>query len=222
VIKDFSDSSHQPLTWKQHLENERQEELRQQEEAARPLREAEAALNQTHKKLFELEKGEIEAGRPDPAWTWPQSADGLNMSVDAAREFAKRESEAFVAANPGYYPCKKNFATIVNYLCVQGVAIPTRDCFAQAAERLQHFGLLEERPAEPKPESAPVVEPQTEPQAQQEDLVDGFDPVTGEPRRFNRAEIWKMSSSDLKKAFKMWTHQDGTDRRAKFTRGRYV
>jgi hypothetical protein len=178
-------------------------------------------LNETHRKLYELEKAEIETGRPDQAWAWPQSAVGLNMSVGAAREFAKREGEAFVAANPSYFPSKKNFETIVNYLSAQGVVIPTRDCFAQAVERLQHFGLLEERPA-PSPEPTPVAQAQPieETEAPPSDLVDGWDIETGQPRKYSEREINRMSSDEFKKAFKMWVTRD-EDRRPKFNRSRY-
>jgi hypothetical protein len=204
------------------LDEERAEEQRKRDEAERPIREAEAKLSETHRKLYQFEKAEVEAGRPDPGWELPTSAAGLSMSVEEAKQFAQSEGEVFVAEHPEYYASKNNFDAVVRYLSIQGVVIPTRDCFAQAVERLRRFGLLEARPT-PAPQLEPVESPEpvelTE--APSSDLVDGFDIQTGEPRRYSQKEIWKMSSADLKIAFRMWTDSDGTDRRAKFNRSRY-
>jgi hypothetical protein len=203
VITDYTNPRHKPLSWKQHLENERIEEERKRDEAERPIREAEAVLNKTHRKLFELEKGEVESGREDPAWRLPQSADGLNMSIDAATEFAQREGEAYIEANPDYYPCKKNFEAVTAYLSAQGVVIPTQDCFAQAVERLRHFGLLEERPTPaPEPVAPEQVEPDPEEvrQRRREEYrtkIIVTDPRTGES--FTEYQLDRLSADDYKR-----------------------
>ena len=144
------------------------------------------------------------------------------MTVEAAKKFAQAEGAAYTQANPDYYPCKKNFETIVSYLSAQGVIIPTRDCFAQAVTRLRHFNLLEERPV-PAPEPVPVEQPQQiEPTEapSSSDLVEGWDVVTGEPRQYTQRQIHAMSADQFRRAFKMWARADG-DFRPKFTRGFY-
>lgn len=218
MIKDFRDKKHRPITFQDVLEEEAQAERKRQEEAERPVREAETALNSTTRKLYEAEKAEVVAGRSDPGWELPASVAGLSMSLDEARAFNNRESKAFVEEHPEFYRSKRNSDTVQEYLLAQGVGIADRQCFAQAVERLRHFGLLEEKPAEPEPSPIPVSEPQIEPK--QEDLVDGFD-ENGNPIRVTQAALWKMSSAQLKTFYRMWTDRDGTDRRAKFTRSRY-
>jgi hypothetical protein len=204
------------------LEEARAEEERKREQAERPIREAAQKLNENHRKLFDLEKAEVIAGRPDPSWELPASAAGLSMSVDEAKAFVQREAEAYRDEHPEYYPSPKNFDAIKGYLSVQHVAIPNKECFALAVERLTRFGLLEERPT---PAQSLEIEEQHAPnlptEAPSSDLVDGWDIESGEPRKYSEKEIWQMSSSDLKKAFRMWAEKDGIDRRPKFNRSRY-
>src|SRR6185437_5671377 len=154
--KDYSLPEHQPLTWKQHLEKERQEELKRQEEAERPIREAEQRLNETHRKLVQIGRESVVAGKPDPWWETPADAVGKSMSLDRVRDFVREQSTIFRAAHPEYYPCKENLEAIMGYLVAQQIAIPTASCFERAAERLGSLGLLTERPAPPEPQPAPV------------------------------------------------------------------
>lgn len=154
---------------------------------------------------------DVKAGKPDPAWEIPPSAAGLSMSVDAAKSFVRSEADAFVEHTPSYYPCKHNWNRIQNYIETQGIAIPNRDVFNQAFERLSDLGLLEQRPT---PEPTPEPEPQSPEPINDPKLVDGFDPETGEPRKFTQVEIWKMDSTTYRKAFRMWG-----DSRPRFTKG---
>ena len=76
MLKDHNDPRHRPITYAQVLEEEREEERRRKEEQERPIRKAEAALNETHTKLYQLEKAEVEAGRPDPSRTYQKVRPG--------------------------------------------------------------------------------------------------------------------------------------------------
>jgi hypothetical protein len=212
---------HQPTTIKQVLAEEAEERRKKEEEAARPLREAEAQLTGNHRKLFDLEKAEVIAGRPDLGWEIPPSVAGKSMTLDEAREFSSREAEAFVAEHPEFYKSKRNRDTVLDYLLTQGVMIHDRHCYAQAAERLRHFGLLEEQPVlEPQP--APIIEQpsETEPQASSEDLI-GWEESTGQQRVFTKREIDLMSSEQFRRIFKLCASRDG-DRRPRFNRSRYL
>jgi hypothetical protein len=160
------------------------------------------------------------AGKPDKSWQIPADADGLNMPADQVSQFTKEQAAQFVRENPGYHKSAANVAAIQNYLVAQGLNIPTVECIKQAWLRLKELGLIEEAaPVVPEPES-PVQEPSVE--APDSGLVSGFDLETGAQRQYTQAEIWRMSSSDVKKAFKMWTQPDGTDNRARFNRGAYL
>lgn len=156
---------------------------------------------------------DVRAGKIDPAWKIPESAAGLKMSVDSAKAFVAAEAEAFIeAATPAYYPCAENWDRIRSYIEAQGIAIPNRDVFRQAFERLTSLGLLCPAPT-PEPSQGAVPEQPSDTIAEPE-LVDGFDPMTGQPRKFTQAEIWKMDSVMYRKAFRVWG-----DMRPRFTRG---
>jgi hypothetical protein len=158
------------------------------------------------------------AGKPDPSWKIPASAAGLKMTIEQAREFAKTAAAQFVKENPEYHATMNNFETIVAYLTTNGVVIPTSEVFKLAWLHLRELSLIEElERLVPAKEPETVTQP-SEPLPAEGELVDGYDLETGEPRKYSQAEIWKMSSGDLKKAFRMWTDRDG-DRRPRFTRG---
>jgi hypothetical protein len=197
-------------------------ERKRLEDEQRPIREAELKLTQTHRKLADLAKAEVIAGRPDPDWTLPQSASDLHMSAEEALKFVGLESDRFVRETPDYHRCPENQSAVVKYLLDQHVLIPNADCFRDAWQRLKFLGLISEKP-EPRPEpTAASTEPEPIKQEAppQSELTDGWDIVTGEPRKFTQAEIWKMSSGDLKKAFRMWTSRDG-DRRPLMRKSMY-
>lgn len=206
----------------ERLGSEAEDKTREAEE--RSVREAEAALNENYRKLFEFQKREVLAGRPDPGFEIGENLRNLSMPEPQAQAYAKRQADLFVVENPDYYRTRNNFEAIRDYLLRQGINIPTCEALKQAYERLRLFGLLDERPApeRPAPKTGPVVEqPEiSSSSGSKGELVDGFDLDTGEPRKYSQREIWKMSSADLKRAFRMW-HDGVQDRRPRFTRSRF-
>jgi hypothetical protein len=173
------------------------------------LRGAQATNAALLRKVRMDEAAEVRAGKADPSFQMPESAKGLRMSVAAAKVFARKQAELFVEHNPEYHPSSANVAAITKYLTEQGVVIPNEECLRVAWLRLRELRMIEERPIEPEPEPAPA-EPVPEP----EDLVDGFDIQTGEPRRYSQREVWHMDSTTFRKAFQAFG-----DNRPRFTRG---
>jgi len=154
------------------------------------------------------------AGKPDPGWKIPASGSGQNMSVAEEKTFVREQARLFVENNSEFLPSKENFNNILEYLWTQGVSTPHQEALKAAWLRLRELGLIEERPAvEPEPEPAPVQEPIETPADYE---VSGFDPETGEPRKFTQREIWKMDSNTYRKAFKAWG-----ENKPRFTRGYY-
>ena len=154
---------------------------------------------------------DVLAGKPDPTFKIPASAAGLKMSIDQAKAFANEQGKLFVQHNPEYYPCPANVAAITKYLTEQtDIAIPNEECFRLAWIRLRELGLIEERPALTEPETASQEIPA------ESELLDGFDVVTGEPRKYTQREVWNMDSTTYRKAFRAWG-----ENRPKFTRGYY-
>ena len=154
------------------------------------------------------------AGKPDPGWN-PSIRSGPKMSVADEKTFVREQARLFAENNNSeFLPSKENFNNILEYLWTQGVSTPHQEALKAAWLRLRELGLIEERPAvEPEPEPAPVQEPIETPADYE---VSGFDPETGEPRKFTQREIWKMDSNTYRKAFKAWG-----ENKPRFTRGYY-
>jgi hypothetical protein len=217
MIKDFRNKKHWPITAQQVRDDLAEADRKRKEAEERPIKEAEAQLHANHLKLFELGRTAVLNHEKDPFFELPPSAVGLSLPQSAVNDFVTKEATKFVAENPEYYVCKEDYHAITGYLADQKtVPIPNADVFKAAFERLSRLDLLVQKP-EPKaePEPAPIGEPEKieqEAPPQSEELTDGWDIVTGEPRKYTQGEIWKLSSANLKKAFRMWTTRDG-DRR---------
>jgi hypothetical protein len=203
MLKDYSDPRHQPITMKEIIEEEKAEERRRQEEAERPIREAEETILKTHRKLHELGKQAALKGQPDPGFEIPESTKALRMTVAQAKKFVAAESKRFVEENPEYFRCDENVQTINNYLMAQGVNIPNTEVFKLAWERLRTFGLIKEHPPQPEPPApVPVEEPEpTEPPKQDDGLIEGYDPETGLKKFWTKRQVFLMGSDLYKAAF---------------------
>jgi hypothetical protein len=220
MLKDYSDPRHRPITLKEIRDEEAAEQRRRQEAEEKKVRDAENALTANHRRLLDLNKKEVLAGRPDIDFQMPESVKARRMTVKQALKFNEAESQRFVDETPEYFRSDRNSKTITDYLWNQGVQIPDAEVYKLAFTRCRYLGLLEEKP-EPVAE-APVEQPEVPEPQKQEKLTPGFDLVTGAPRDYTEAEIWKMSSSDLKKAFKMWVGKDGQDYRPRINRSMFI
>jgi hypothetical protein len=220
MIKDFRNKKHWPITAQQVRDDLAEADRKRKEAEERPIKEAEAQLHANHLKLFELGRTAVLNSEQDPFFELPESAVGLSMPHAEVADFVAKEAARFVAENPDFFPCRENHQAMMKYIMDQkkDILIPNADVFKAVFERLSRLDLLVQKPEpkpEPEPEPAPIEEPEKieqEAPPQSEELTDGWDIVTGEPRKYTQAEIWKLSSADLKKAFKMWTTRDG-DRR---------
>jgi hypothetical protein len=220
MLKDYSDPRHRPITAREIRDEEEAEERRLRDAEEQKTRDAENALTDTHRKLFELAKAEVLAGRPDPEFQMPEQIKTRRMTVAKALKFVEAESARFVEETPDYFRCDKNLKTMHDYLFAQGVQIPDAEAYKLAFDRCRYLGLLDEKP-EPAPDPITVEPEPVETSPQTEELTDGFDIETGEPRKYTQREIWKMSSLEYKKAFKLWYGKDGVDRTPTFHRSRY-
>ena len=205
----------QPLTRRAFLQQEAEAARQAEIERQRPLKEAEANLIASHRQLFEFQKAEISAGRPDPEWELPESARGIKFAgadkTEQAKDFIRAQSLLFIEKNSQYLAISQNFEKIVGYLTTNGVIVPNAETFQRAYERLRFFGLLEERPnPTPAPEVVPQ-EPTEAPKPTETDAVDGWD-RDGLPRKFTQNEIFRMSADAYRKAFRV---------SPRFTRSRY-
>ena len=150
-------------------EQQAAEEQRQREEAERPVREAEAQLTETIRQLHSVEKEAVLSGQADPGFVLPPSVAGRQMRFADAQRFNAEEARKFREATPEYYPSKKNFETIRDYLAAQKVAIVDAATWKAAFERLRALGLLEERPEPEQSQQEPERIPEREPEQSAQD-----------------------------------------------------
>jgi hypothetical protein len=161
------------------------------------------------KRVAKVGKDAVTNGTADPEFALPKSAAGLRMSVEQAKEYARKQAEIFTAQNPEYNPTPDNLKLITNYLTTNGVVIPTAECLQIAFERLRTLGLLKEKPPAPEPISEPVI---AEPEVVDDGSQEGICLATGEPMKFSAYQISHMSSDEYRRVFRVVP---------KFTRSRY-
>jgi hypothetical protein len=107
------------------------------------------------------------------------------MQETNQRLTVKTEADAFVANNPGYYPCRENLETIVNWILKQKLAM-VRENIQYAYDTLKAAGLLLEAPMI-REAVAPVQAP-IEPVTQTPEIVPAQEEVSRitEPKPANR------------------------------------
>jgi hypothetical protein len=217
VYKDLSNKKYHPVTMKDVIDEEWAEEQRKREEAERPIKEAAAKLTETHRKLIEIGREAFRKQKPDPEWLTPASAFGLSMSLEKAKKFVASESQRFVNENPSFFRCDETKDMIFDYIFYQKpeIKVPNADCFRAAWLRLKELGLIKEKPEEVSPtvEAEPEFEP-VEPQSSDARFVDGWDIVTGEPRKYSQREIHHMSADQYRHAFKLYGDRGPSMRRS--------
>jgi hypothetical protein len=212
--------NYKPVSLREIRAEEAAEQRKQRDAEDAKLREAEASLTSTHRKLADLAKKEIAAGRPDPEFVVPQSVSKLKMSLEKARSFVEASCKQFMDETPEahkYFPDQKNWDCISSYVWNCGVQIATVEVWKQAFDRLVFLGLISEVK---KPAPAPVDQPEpVEPEAQS-DLVDGWD-ENGLPCKFTPRQVFLMSSEQYRSAFRLCERSDGTDFSPKVRRSLY-
>lgn len=189
----------QRLERKQFLEELEAEQRAEQEKKNRPIREAEAQINDTARKLHETVKERILTQRDNEAYLDPAVAN-LRLPRQEAENFVKEQARKFLEENPEYYGCPENFKAITEYLIRQGHLLASAAMLKAAWLRLRQFHLIEERP-EPEPE--PVVQPQPEQPQQTAQMYAGVDLDTGEPRLYTQREVDLMPAEEYKRKLRL-------------------
>ena len=170
----------------------------EQEKAEAPVREAEAQLQATARELGLAMRGAVLNG-PDPEFQLPASVAGKRMSFDAAKKFNGEQAALFRETCEEFtqWNTPENIQAIIDYTLRQGVYIADAETFKRGFFRLRELGLLTEKAAEPQSEPQPVVEAQAQPEQKPRYIgIDG--------REYTDRDIWRMSSSDLKRTFGLY------------------
>lgn len=147
----------------------------------------------------------------DPA-TLPGEGRG-GIPADRVKEWQAAQFTEFLTSNPGYYRCDENGNALTEYLTrnCPGLRLISARQLTAAYKRLSEFGLLKERPApklvEQQPKQRVNLGDEPPPKPPQEEFIDGWDLVTGEPRRWRPRELDRLSSDDYRRALRLYPDQ---------------
>ena len=219
-------SDRERLEYEKFIEEDRkeQEAIAARLEAPLKLKALEEEMNQTVRKLQQTKRRQV-LGYEEQPYISPEVA-GMVMSHDEAAEFNKREAQAFVNENPGWYPSQENIQTLLGYFSNRGINIIDRKMLKAAFVSLKRDGLFEEEPKpeqRPKPvaEPAPVDDLESLPRLplghqvpasykrETQATYTGVDPDTGRERTYTQVEVDNMPADLFKRVFAVPTTRLG-------------
>jgi hypothetical protein len=188
------------LSTKQFRDEQAALEAAEREERERPIREAEAKLVATHRKIAALEIERLTGKVKDPDRFVDPSVTSVQMTASQAHDFNMAEVIRYRSEHPEVYWCPELVGMIGAYLDYNALQIITASMIDNVVSRLGNVGLLPERPVEPKPDP---IEEQPEPeQPREREKHIGIDLSTGEQREFSDFEVEKMSADEFRKVFR--------------------
>jgi hypothetical protein len=191
-------SERERLSRKQFDEEEAALESAECAERERPIREAEAKLIATHRKLAALEVERLTGRVKDPERYVDPSVASVQMTAKAAHEFNTVEITKYRAEHPEVFWSPEIVDLIGAYLDYNGLKVVTASMIDNVVSRLGSVGLIPDRPLEPEP-----IEESSEPeQTREREKHVGIDLATGEEREFSDFEINRMSADDFRKVFR--------------------
>lgn len=199
------------------------EEAAAKEREERPLREAEAKLQQTHRELRRIERERITGVVEDPDLKkrlngkafldpdvfedervrelYPEIANDPNF----ARDFNSYSIQIYRERNPGVYWSKELVQQLGAYFDRHGLALTSVPMIEAAVNRILAAGLAPAEPPAPEPPPPVPYQPRTiEPEQPAEpEYQEGWDIETGQQRRFSQFEINKMSADEYIRCFRV-------------------
>lgn len=196
---------------RQELEAEEREERERQE---RPIRQAEAALQETHRKIRAVQLDTLTNPKiQDPDLWLDPDVEGMTLTREGVNEYVIDAFRSLVKARPGFWCSEKNLRYFSDYFDKHHIICPTEAMLIRLHDRLVDAGVVFElQPEAPEDDSRPDytkrpnveirIAPAKKPDKSQE-TYEGFDLVTGQPRTYTEKEINKMSSEEMKKALQM-------------------
>lgn len=214
------------------------EEEAELERVAEEQRSADAAKREEEKRQSVRERqrkfvAESVAAGPDPLFAGvdPETIEGrISVPVNQVGTWNKNEADKFKQNCPDYCVCPENFEALAGYLerNAPGLVLVSAKQLEAAFRRLQSLGLLKEHPvvtSQPEPEKSKAtavnleIAPPSDPNSP-DAVVDGWDLESGAPRKWANRELDKLSSTDYRRALRLYSTvgaivlgQPGADRR---------
>ena len=189
---------------------EHRRELEAQEAAEReareaPIRAATEELNEIHNKLIALQRERLLSNIKDvDAFADPDLAT-VRMTEEQASNYNREQFNLYRAQHPDVYFDEILLGRMGSYFERNSLRIISAAMIANVIERFKEAALLPERPTptpsqpyEPKPTvNLTIAAPKTE-------LVDGWDLLSGEPRKWTPRELDRLSSDDYRRALRLY------------------
>jgi hypothetical protein len=176
------------------------QERAEREKREAPIREAEARLKETHRKLHAvtIERLQGKVKDPDRVPVDPELI-RARMSRPEADKYNVAEFRKFREAHPEVYLDQQLIENLGAYWDVNGLRIVSANMMAALIDRYRDAGLL---PDAPPPEPEPAPEPAHAKPAEPETFT-GIDPETGLEKVYTAREVNRMSSETFRRTFRV-------------------
>ena len=175
-------------------------ERAEQERRERPIREAEAALQETHRQLRNVYVERLSGHTPDPNPILDPKLNGVHMTPQDADIFNRSQFRQYREQNPDVYLTPQLLDQFGDYWNANAIGLVSVSMLAELISRYREANLLPDPPAQ-EPESIAEPEP---PQPSEPELVDGWDLFSGEPLKWTPRELARLSSTDYRKALRLY------------------
>lgn len=174
---------------------------KERERTNAPIRAAENALIETHRKLAAVMKDRLlgTVRDPDPIAIDPAVAT-VRMTQQQANEFNRAEFRKYKEQHPELYWDETLVDSIGSYLDANGLKIITVSMIDAIVSRYREANLLPDAPPapeliEPEPEPAPI-------EAKPEAIgYAGWSLESGEPCTFSKRQVANMSADEFRRCF---------------------
>ena len=188
------------LSLRQFREEREAIERADREERERPVREAVATAQSLHQQIAAVRRERLST-IPDPErWLDPAVGPNVRFTQADARKFTAEQSNLYRQSHPETYWCPELVDLLGAYFDKEKIQIVTATMLEKLIARFDEVGLLPQRPIEPEPEpeeEQPVAV--TEPE-----FVDGWDIDSGEPKKWTRRALDRLSSTDYRRALRLY------------------
>lgn len=210
-----------PMSERERIEmRQRREEIEAQEAAERetrerPIRELTQQLNETHRRIAEMERQVLTDPKILDANFWhdPQ-CDGLDfLTAEGIAQWNVAQFRSFAQNHPEFAITDNNLSLLNNYFSKHSVLLFTHTMLERVYKRMIECGIEFDAPKTEEPAESDLDYAQRAPanltiapsKPHQEETFSGFDLETGEPREYSAREIDRMSSEQMKRALQMTT-----------------
>ncbi len=180
------------------------DERKVREEREQPVREAEAKLTETHRKLFAIQRSTLLGEVKDADVFADPALSGKTMSAVEADAFNRSHFRSFRSLHPEVYFDNDLVGRMGTYFEKNGLALISAPMLERLVARYSEAGLLPDPPA-PELEPEQAADPESQSTSALSNLIDGWDVETGEPKQYTERQLGRLSSDAYRRALHICT-----------------